>query len=374
VLAYFHASPDEYDVIFTPNATGALKLVGESYPFDAGGACVLTADNHNSVNGIREYARAAGAPVRYVPLAASELRVDDGALEAAWADAQPGAPNLFAYPAQSNFTGVQHPLAWIDEAQARGWDVLLDAASFAPTNRLDLGRVRPDFVSVSFYKMFGYPTGVGCLLARKRALCKLRRPWFGGGTIAFSSVAGDGHTLLPGGEAFEDGTVNFLALPAVTTGLARLASTGIDTIHTRVACLTGWLLDRLRGLHHGNGRPAVRLYGPAHAGGRGATIAMNVLDPGGGLWACAEVERLAAARGISLRAGCHCNPGAREAALDLTAPELRRCFSDAPAQTFDDLMRAIATKTAGVVRASLGPVTTFGDVFRFARFLESFLR
>jgi molybdenum cofactor sulfurtransferase len=33
VLEYFHASPDEYVAIFTPNATGALKLVGESYLF-----------------------------------------------------------------------------------------------------------------------------------------------------------------------------------------------------------------------------------------------------------------------------------------------------------------------------------------------------
>src|SRR6187401_2513630 len=28
VLRYFNASPDEYEAIFTPNATGALRLVG----------------------------------------------------------------------------------------------------------------------------------------------------------------------------------------------------------------------------------------------------------------------------------------------------------------------------------------------------------
>src|SRR5215831_7441586 len=32
VLEYFNASPDEYIAIFTPNATGALRLVGEAYP------------------------------------------------------------------------------------------------------------------------------------------------------------------------------------------------------------------------------------------------------------------------------------------------------------------------------------------------------
>jgi selenocysteine lyase/cysteine desulfurase len=60
--------------------------------------------------------------------------------------------------------------------------VLLDAAAFVPTNRLDLQVHSPDFVVMSFYKMFGYPTGVGCLLVRNETLATLRRPWFGGGT------------------------------------------------------------------------------------------------------------------------------------------------------------------------------------------------
>ena len=51
VLSYFRASPDEYDAIFTLNASGALKLIGESYPFGSGGKFLLTYDNHNSVNG-----------------------------------------------------------------------------------------------------------------------------------------------------------------------------------------------------------------------------------------------------------------------------------------------------------------------------------
>src|SRR5476649_2195758 len=68
VLEYFHTSAREYTAIFTLNATGALKLVGESYPFAAGGRYALTFDNHNSVNGIREYARSKGADIDYAPL------------------------------------------------------------------------------------------------------------------------------------------------------------------------------------------------------------------------------------------------------------------------------------------------------------------
>ena len=180
ILEFFRASPQEYQVIFTPNATGALRLVGESYPFGPGSRFLLTFDNHNSVNGIRQFARARGASVRYVPLTAADLRVSQEALarelraaapvrrrRLAGRRSGPAARSLFAFPAQSNFSGVQHPLAWIAQAQAAGYDVLLDAAAFAPASRLDLSRWHPDYVSLSFYKIFGYPTGIGALLARK---------------------------------------------------------------------------------------------------------------------------------------------------------------------------------------------------------------
>ena len=245
VLKYFNASADEYMVVFTANSTGALKLVGESYPFASGDQYLLTFDNHNSVNGIREFARAKGADVTYIPVVPPELRVDGDDLAQGLAHARPGANNLFAFPAQSNFTGVQHPLEWIAQAQAQGWDVLLDAASFTPSNRLDLSRWHPDFVAISFYKIFGYPTGTGCLIVRKPALLKLRRPWYSGGTITFSSVLAFDHYLTPGVASFEDGTVNYLSLPAVEFGLRYIELIGIEMIHTRVMCLTGWLISHL---------------------------------------------------------------------------------------------------------------------------------
>jgi len=80
VLDYFHAAEDECAVIFTPNASGALKLVGESYPFGPDSHYLLTFDHHNSVNGIREFARSHRATTTYVPLTLPEMRVDEDAL------------------------------------------------------------------------------------------------------------------------------------------------------------------------------------------------------------------------------------------------------------------------------------------------------
>jgi molybdenum cofactor sulfurtransferase len=245
ILEYFSASPEEYVAIFTANASAALKLVGESFPFADGGEYLLTFDNHNSVNGIREFARARGAEITYIPLTVPELRVDEEVLEEHLTAGRSGTPRLFAYPAQSNFSGVQHPLSWIEKARSKGWTVLLDAAAFVPTNRLDLGLWHPDFVSLSFYKMFGYPTGVGCLLARAEALKTLRRPWFAGGTITVASVQGDRHFMQEGASAFEDGTVDFLGIPAVEVGLRHLETAGIQRIHDRCRRLAGYLIERL---------------------------------------------------------------------------------------------------------------------------------
>ena len=385
VLDFFHASPDEYDVIFTANASHALKLVGEAYPFQPGGQFLLLFDNHNSVNGIREFARAKGASFIYLPVMAPDLRVEEDLLFSLLEQDTVRAHRLFAYPVQSNFTGVQHPLEWIEEAQARGWHVLLDGAAFVPTNRLDLSRWHPDFVPLSFYKMFGYPTGVGCLLARKAALAALHRPWFAGGTVWGISVQGDGYVMLSGGEAFEDGTVNYLSLPAVEIGLKHLAAIGMETIHQRVLCLTGWLLDTLLSLRHSNGRPLVEVYGPHTTDRRGGTISLNFLTPDGSIVDERVVDLKASEINLSLRTGCFCNPGAGEAAFSLSKETLRHVFHEESQDTlpklfkgegglsWDQFLADLGMQSGGAVRVSLGLVTNFADVYRLAQFAETFL-
>jgi selenocysteine lyase/cysteine desulfurase len=372
VLGHVRADPAEYVVVFTPNASGALKLVAESFPFGPGGTYLLTYDNHNSVNGIREFARARGADVVYAPVRPPELRIDDEGLQEALDAARDDAPRLFAYPAQSNFSGVLHPLAWVDRARARGWSVLLDAAAFAPTHALDLGAVRPDFVSLSFYKMFGFPTGVGALIARRDALARLHRPWFAGGTIAYAAVTRPRHDLHEGAEAFEDGTLNFLALPAIEDGLARLGGGRQAAIDARATALTGWTLEELLALRHPNGRPVVHVYGPPDTVGRGSAVAFNVHDADGALVDHREVERRANAARISLRTGCFCNPGAGEAALGISSEELAGCFAHHDRMTIEAFRGCLTAKGSGAVRVSYGWASTFGDARALVELIGTF--
>lgn len=371
LLSFFDADPAEYEVVFTLNATGALKLVGEAYPFEPGSRFVLTADNHNSVNGLREFATAHDADVRYIPLGPG-LRIASVAEQLA--GARPDRCNLFVFPAQSNFSGVKHPLEWVEQARSLGYDVFLDAAAFAPTSRVSLRDCRPDYVAFSFYKMLGFPTGVGALLARHDALRKLRRPWFCGGTVRF--VAAQPGVQLPHvtGRAFEDGTLNFLDIAAIPIGLDFLEEIGMEAVNEHVMGLTGRSLAAFREMRHANGAPMIRVYGPGTAENRGATIAFNVLRADGELVDFRLVEERANAANLSLRTGYFCNPGAAEFAFEHPDEEVRRCAATFTPEDFSIQQFSVCLNhlPVGGVRISFGIASTERDLARLLEVLGSF--
>ncbi len=367
VLQFLDADESTHDVCFTANTSAAIKLVAESYPFGADSTFLLSADNHNSVNGIREYARRAGARVRYIPLD-DELRLQDaeGIIES--------EPNggLLAFPAQSNFSGVWHPLGLVAKAKSRGFDVLLDLAAYVPSRAFSLRQCPADFVAMSFYKLFGYPTGVGALLARREALAKLGRPWFAGGTVLFASVAADTHFLRSRHEAFEDGTPDFLGIAGLDAGFDLLAEAGMDRLSAHVAALTRMLIEQLRALRHRNGAPLVKIYGPANTIDRGGTVAFNVCDRDGVPMPYTLVETRARQAGVSLRGGCFCNPGASESAFGLDPTRVGDCLADLGA-TFTPERFAACTGTAvGAVRASAGLANNRDDIQRAVDVVASF--
>jgi len=376
LLAFLDADPSEYVVCFTANATGAAKLVAESYPFAHNGACVLSADNHNSINGIREYARRAGAFVRYIRLD-HELRLAEA--DSVLAEmATTRAAKLFAFPAQSNFSGVRHPLELIDVARHLGFDVLLDAAAFLPSAALSLREYRPDFVTLSFYKLFGYPTGLGALVARRDALARLIRPWFAGGTVEYVSVQNDLHSLLPGTGGFEDGTPHFLGVAALPHGFSLLADVGMPRLSAHIARLTNALVGGLREVTHRDGAPAVRLYGPTGSVARGGAVTFNIIGRDRSVVPFWVVDERAREMGVAFRGGCFCNPGAAEAAFGFDPRRAAWCLREAreagfTIQRFAECMTREADSAVGAVRASLGMANNDADVRKAIEVVGSFV-
>ncbi|KAG9312336.1 PLP-dependent transferase [Chiua virens] len=379
VLSFFKA-PKGYTVIFTANATGALKLVGESFPFRKDSSFVLGVDSHNSVHGIREFAGRREAHVHYIPATSTGGFEPSVAKEILLRNKPLGSsspPSLFALTGQSNISNSKNLLSILSYASSLEYNTLLDAAALAPTSLISLTETPVDAMAISFYKMFGYPTGVGALVVKESLLATLERPWFAGGTVNIVQVPG---TLVTRAtklhEQFEDGTINYLTLSAITDGL-RFLSAYLPFLPLRLSCLMHFLISSMAELRHDtNGMPVIkilsklpsrRLKSIGEQSDTGSTVSFIILSPSGEMLPNTFIEHMATTYNISLRTGCMCNPGAASAMLGIQDVMENLCNGTTLQQIEKHVGREL-----GVVRVSFGLGSDWGDVWRVMQFLEGF--
>ncbi|WP_082683219.1 aminotransferase class V-fold PLP-dependent enzyme [Entomohabitans teleogrylli] len=378
IYHFFRCPAEEYEIIFTANASSAIRLVAESFPFGSGSDVLLTKDNHTSVHGLREYAKSKGASVKYIPLD-QDLQILENSMRRALDNLAAGPVHLLAYPAQSNATGIRHDLQWIQAAQQRGAMVLLDAAAFVPQSRLDYSVHQPDFMSISFYKMFGYPTGSGCLIAKKSSLHKLTPHSFAGGSVCYYSGPWSPTERLlyrDDGRRFEVGTPNYASFHAIAQGFDFLSRLEPEDIGARSTALARWLEARLSELRHSTKlrTPLCNIYGLS-VGNRGATVMLNFFDCYNAIFPHALIRQALERYGIIVRNGCFCNLGAVQQATYTTAGaehcELDKTEKILDCRTFDD--KILNKGSCGAIRVSLGLGSNFRDVYRFYLFAKGLL-
>jgi molybdenum cofactor sulfurtransferase len=257
---------------------------------------------------------------------------------------------------------------------------LLDAASLVATSPLDLGNARsaPDFTVLSLYKIFGFPD-LGALIVRRQAEHVFQnRRYFGGGTVDMV-VSGKERWHASKTqflhERLEDGTLPFhsiLALDAaMDTHFALFGSMAQISSHT--AFLRRRLHQGLKGLRHGNSAAVCALYGQPdeeEGPGSGPVISFNLRNAQGAWVSLNEFEKLTVLKSFHVRTGGVCSPGGIAAALALEPWEMKRNFSAGFRCGADQ--DTIAGKPTGVIRVSLGAMSTKSDVDRFVEFIEEF--
>jgi len=379
ILQFFNADPDEFDVVFVANATAGIKLVAEALRSLPGGFdYCYHQSSHTSLVGVREEAR-------------NSICLDDQQVEA-WLDGRQhledtaeGRSRLFAYPAQSNMDGRRLPLGWADEARRAGAArgnrtyTLLDAAALVGSSPLDLSHAdtAPDFVVLSFYKIFGFPD-LGALLVRRKAEDAFySRKYFGGGTVDMVvCVKEQWHAPKSQflHERLEDGTLgihNIIALDAALDTHQHLFGS-MSNIAAHTAFLYQRLYQGLQSLRHGNGEPVCTIYSPdpGDSSGNGPVVAFNIRNGLGAWISLSEVEKLANLKNFHIRTGGVCNPGGISSALQLEPWEMKRNFSSGfRCGTDNDI---IAGKPTGIIRASLGAMSIASDVDTFVDFIREF--
>jgi molybdenum cofactor sulfurtransferase len=383
LLTFFGADPAEYDVVFVANATAGVKLVVESIRNQPEGFLYAYHQGcHTSLVGAREEA-------------VYSTSVDDDDVQS-WLEGQfpfrnmtdnSSAITLFAYSAQSHMDGKRYPLSWAKNLRELYCKpehrllTLLDASSFAATSYLDFSdpNLAPDFTVFSLYKIFGFPD-LGALLVKRSSEWMFdNRKYFGGGTVDMV-VSGKENWHAPKSqflhERLEDGTLPFHNIVAldIAMDIHRRLFGSMDQISSHTSYLTQRMFQELSNMRHANGTPVCKLYTSASSDknilGNGPVVSFNLRNSQGAWISLAEFEKLATLKNIHIRTGGLCSPGGIASALDLQPWEMKKNFSAGFRCGADnDIMSG---KPTGVIRASLGAMSTKTDVDGFVAFLKEF--
>jgi molybdenum cofactor sulfurtransferase len=382
VLNLFSASPEHFEVVFVANATAGIKLVAEAFSgYMEGFNYYYHRDAHTSLVGVRELSRT------------SHCLASDAETESWLSQEQDGEncdsienPTLFAYPAQSNMNGRRLPLHWVsrlrDSTAYKNAYTLLDIAALASTTPIDLSdhTTAPDFLTLSFYKTYGFPD-LGALIVRKSATHIFeKRRYFGGGTTDMITV-GNGEASWAArknktlSSRLEDGTLPTHSILALKCAIDVHESIygGLKHVSAHTAWLAKKLYDQLSTLRHANGLPVCYIYKDASSiyGDRstqGAVVTFNVLDKSGVWLGSSMVGERAMANRIHVRSGTLCNPAGMSQALGLKPADMQRAYASGfrCGQDTGKMKRPF-----GMVRASLGASSTLEDVNTFVRFIVS---
>ncbi|KZS21851.1 Molybdenum cofactor sulfurase [Daphnia magna] len=431
LLNFFQADPNQYTLLFTSGATDSLRLVAESFQFSSMsshsydcGSFIYLKESHTSVIGMREYFK------RNVPCYAlpsddistyfnleshsgihEKVHIKDNLASSVYQEKKveteiakesektlATANSLFVFPAQCNFSGFKYPLELISYSQQGGlsdisrdlclnkellnkkekskkvWFCLLDAASYVGTNQLDLSVWQPDMVAISFYKMFGYPTGLGALIVHQRANHVLQKKYVGGGTVEIVSSSRDFHVarhVLQ--EKFENGTVNFLSILALRHGMRELKNLVLtmDNVSIHTFRLGQLLYVSLCQLKHANGKSLVKIYSHTEFTDRqrqGAIVTFNLMAESGDYIGYAYVEKILSLYDVHVRTGCFCNPAACQRFLELSEEDL--CSHYMSGHKCGDENDLIHGRPTGAVRVSFGYMSQRKDVIQFLTILR----
>ena len=398
-LTFFKADPEHFDLIFVANATAAIKLVMDcmfNHSRRAASWYGYHADSHTSLVGVRENAGGSYGCFK------SDKEVDEWICSRRSQKFQECIPQdssvdegvgLFAYPAQSNMNGRRLPLNWSGGIRCSNTSssqvfTLLDAAAYVATAQLDLSDPAnaPDFTALSFYKIFGFPD-LGALIVRKASGHVLsERRYFGGGTVEMvingtnNGVNSDAwHAKkAPLHEMLEDGTPAFHSILALNLALKthQRLFCSMENVSKHTCNLITILYDRMSRLSHANGLLVCNIYeGVCSRYGtsrdQGPTIAFNVRNSSGGWIHKSDFEKLAILNNVQLRTGGVCNPGGIASALDMSPKEMRDNF-DKGLRCGNEL-DVINGKPTGIIRVSLGAMSSMKDIEKFMVFMQLFV-
>lgn len=356
ILSLFNTSTRHYSLIFTLNTSHACQLLSTIFPFSSQSEYAYMTDSHNSLIGIRQQVKAKGGSfsiIDYPVQIYNQQQIDNNwsfrcACRSLSNDDETDSPYycLFATPAENNFNGLRPPLDHLlkpffdsrenhfenfsipvhhPPSKSCHWLTLVDCAKYLSTKSFSLSTYPVDFLVLSFYKIFGYPTGLGALIIRNDTLKFLNKnTYFAGGSVEYISPYDNSHVEYKSGiNGFTYGTIPFTTILSLYHGFQlitnRLTYRSIS-LHTQ--CLIDYCRNEMLKLKYLNKQNLCLFYDgkenkslEKHGYTYGPILNFNLYNYYGEFLSCRLIQRIASDHKIILRVGTFCAPGASQAYL-----------------------------------------------------------
>lgn len=362
VLKMFNLDFMEYDIVFTQNSSHLLKLVSEGFRDSFESFRYLYHQNsHTSVLGIREHAKS------FSSFTSPDLEVETEE-----------DPYLIAWLGQSNFNGQRFPISdWNSKFKSCSLNcyTLFDASSLCSTSPPDFGGMEsvPDFICLSFYKIFGYPD-LGCLIVNKNAGKQVfsGKKYFSGGTV--DAATSDGYvqrrSYLTG--LLEEGTLPIHSIIQLSVAMDTFKDIygSFEQISKHLSGVTQYAINKIRSLSHDNGESMLQVFCSLNMKDQGPIVSFCLLDRNGDRIGYHDFEKYVSARKISVRTGALCNFGAMCEVLSLTTEDITKAYDRG--HRCGDGQDVIDGKVKGVIRASLGAMSNVQDIDTLCACIEDY--
>ncbi|CAF0826603.1 unnamed protein product [Adineta ricciae] len=415
ILSIFETSSRDYSIVFTLNTTHACQLLSTLFPFSSKSEYAYMIDSHNSLIGIRQQAKLHGGSFSVIdyPSFIYNQRTNSDSHESFHCvghsppDSESTSTSisycLFACPAENNFNGLRPPLNELvrpfitardasssefpipvknQPSKSCRWLTLVDCAKYLSTKPFSLKSYPVDFVVLSFYKIFGYPTGLGALIIRNDVLKILNKEhYFGGGSVEYVSPYDETRVDYKSNiNGFIHGTIPFTSILSVYHGFQLITSQlTYKSISLHTQCLIDYCRNEMSRLAYSNGQKLCLFYDARGDLTRdcgysyGPILNFNLYNKHGQFLSCRLIQRIASDHNITLRVGTFCAPGASQSYLGSrrsleTNHECCRglfCGTNHDGEDVIDFGR----QPLGSIRVSLGWMSRYEDIQIWIDFL-----
>lgn len=310
ILTFLGTSLSNYTVVFTHSNGQAMKTLIESIPFNSSSSFFFSSSSHNDLLGLRNYAIEKGATVKSFKMDSINTEIQN---------LSKTGPNLAAFPLVDLFDGTVVTPEQINQILSLNNEehemmTLADISHYLTIHPVNLTETPFTAVTFSFEHLFGYPQ-LGVLVMKNSMIDFLQKPYFSGGTLVYALPSEDVVKMrLRPSERFEDGSLPFLNIIAVSSGFKLMETLKWSNVRSHINNMTQKVLHSLNTYgNYSDGTKGVVIYGTNQE----SIVSFNILDKKGNVLPYQKYFEIAQRNNIRIAAGCHGTPGTCYSAMNV---------------------------------------------------------